>query len=215
MTNILSDRDANLSTKQAKRFALIALGLMILLGIPIWLAFVLKSRVLLIAAAALALGCCNANVQEQKFAGSFHANDSGESHGGFEWAGEYSATLTVREKSGDLALTFSIGLGDPLKVHQFTISDFRQTPNDMEFMINGQRARLHFTERDSIWNGQYNHHFTANKSSKPAEQVGELPIKVFDGFGVHYYVELRLKPVEPAQAMSSILEVRSSDGGLR
>jgi len=66
----------------------------------------------------------------------------------------------------------------------------------MSFKIEGKTVTLVFVENDTIWNGDYNNHFIANKSDEPSERIGLLPIEPFSGFKSHYYIELRLKPKE-------------------
>jgi len=133
---------------------------------------------------------------KKEFFGTFYANDCGVSHGGFEWSGGYKASLVVSGSKGDLTLTFEIGLGDPLTVHQFSVSDFAETAGNMSFKLGGKAATLVFVENDTIWNGDYSNHFIANKSDEPSERIGSLPIEPFSGFRSHYYIELRLKPNE-------------------
>jgi hypothetical protein len=147
---------------------------------------------------------CHEEQPTQEYRGSFHANDSGESHGGFEWAGEYDAALTVQDHRGELVLVFSRGLGDPLKIHSLSITAFSQTNAELKFMIDGRDALLHFVEKDTIWNEQYDKRYIANNSTKVAEQIGKLPIEPFTGFRPHYYIELRLAPAEPAQNLHQV-----------
>jgi hypothetical protein len=147
---------------------------------------------------------CHEEQLTQEYRGSFHANDSGESHGGFEWAGQYDAALTIRGNEGELSLAFSKGLGDPLTIHNFSITDFSQTSSGLTFVIEGKEALLPFVEKDTIWNGQYDRSYIANNSSKVPEQIGKLPIEAFTGFQPHYYIELRLTPAEPAQSLSRV-----------
>ncbi len=141
------------------------------------------------------LGGCH-KFPKKEFFGTFYANDCGVSHGGFEWAGGYTASLVVSGSKGDLTLAFETGLGDPLTSHQFSISDFAEAAGNMSFKIEGKAANLVFVENDTIWNGNYNDHFIANKSDEPSERIGSLPIESFYGFKSHYYIELRLKPKE-------------------
>jgi len=152
-------------------------------------------RVFLAIILIIVLGACHKSPKKE-FSGSFYANDCGVSHGGFEWAGGYKASLVISGSKGDLILTFEIGLGDPLTVHQFSISDFAEAAGSMTFRIEGKAATLVFIETDTIWNGDYNNHFIANKSDEPSERIGALPIEPFYGFKSHYYIELRLKPKE-------------------
>ncbi len=139
------------------------------------------------------LNGCRDTSAKKEYLGYFRANDSGESHGGFEWGGEYTASLVIAGNKGDLILTFSIGLGDPLTRHQFSVSEFSEVAGNLSFKIEGRAAVLVLVEHDNIWNGEYDGYFTANKSSNDSEQIGSLPIEPFSGFRSHYYIDLRLK----------------------
>jgi len=141
-------------------------------------------------------GCRSTSVRKE-YIGYFRANDSGESHGGFEWGGEYEATLVIAGNKGDLILTFSIGLGDFLTRHQFSVSDFSEVAGNLSFKIEGRAALLVLVEQDSIWNGEYDGYFAANKSSNDSERIGNLPIEPFSGFKSHFYIDLRLKSSQP------------------
>lgn len=143
------------------------------------------------------LSACHKASMKKEYFGEFYANDCGESHGGFEWAGEYSASLIIDGNKGSLRLTFSIGLGDPLKRHEYSVSDFAEGAGGMSFKIEGKAAFLLLVEDDHIWDGKYNGYYAANWTSNPSEQIGQLPIGAFSGFRPHYYIELRLKPLEP------------------
>lgn len=150
---------------------------------------------------------CSKNSPRKEFFGSFYANDSGISHGGFEWGGEYDATLLINGTKGDLILEFSIGIGDYLTKHEFTVSDFSEAGGSLSFKINGKPILLVFVENDRIWNGQYNNHYIGNNSDDASERLGLLPVEVFTGLKAHYYVELRL---ENTQSSSRFLSLNCS-----
>ncbi len=137
-------------------------------------------------------GCTN-NSEKKQYSGTFYANDSGVSHGGFEWGGEYAASLEVVGKHGTLSLILSVGLGDPLTRHQYTVADFSEAGGTMNFRIEGWSATLLSVDNDRIWDGKYNNYFSANKSQDSSEQIGLLPLDVFSGLGPSYYIDLRLK----------------------
>jgi len=149
---------------------------------------------LTIFASLIFLAGCSRSKQARQFSGFFLANDSGVSHGGFEWAGEYTATLQVSGDDGHLALTLSAGLGDPLTKHQFNVSEFAEAAGNLSFKIEGRQALFVADEDDTIWNGRFNGYYSANNSDDLSEQMGALSIEIFSGFRPHYYVELRLKP---------------------
>lgn len=147
-----------------------------------------------------AVGGCRRG-EKKEFTGEFYANDCSESHGGFEWAGSYLTSLVVRGTKGDLMVTFLIGLGDPLTRHEFSISDFAEAAGRLSFKIEGKAATLVFVEQDTIWDGRYDGYYIGNNSIKEEEQLGSLPIEPFSGFPSHYYVELRLKSINPLSAI--------------
>jgi len=148
------------------------------------------------------LNACPHSGEKKEFIGEFLANDSGVSHGGFEWAGSYSASLVVRGTKGDLILDFEIGLGDYLQKHKFSVSDFAETGGTISFKIEGRPATLVLVEEDNIWNRQYDDYLSANNSDDPAEQIGYLPIEPFDGYNSRYYVDLRLSPLVSGTTLS-------------
>ena len=130
----------------------------------------------------------------RSYSGIFYANDSGVSHGGFEWAGEYAARLQVSGENGSLELQFSVGLGDPLNRHRFSVFNFFETSGYMTLMLEGQPAVLYLIEEDLIWGGRFDGYLSGNNSDDVGERIGDLPVDVFKGFKSHYYIELRLKP---------------------
>ena len=138
-------------------------------------------------------GCSEKELESKEYTGTFYANDCGVSHGGHEWAGSYSASLTVEGTKGDLNIVLEIGLGDYLDRHDFKITDFSETSETISFKIDGRQVRLSYVEEDTIWNGEYNNHYIANNSDDQSEQIGIIPIEVFYGLSFHFYIELRLK----------------------
>ena len=135
------------------------------------------------------------------YTGSFHANDSGESHGGFEWGGGYSATLEIRGTRGQLIISLEIGLGDYLEKHTYSVSRFVEAGGHMNFRIKNRDVNLVLVEKDTIWNGLYDNHYIGNNSSKAEEKIGNLPVEIFPGFRAHYYVELRFLPSPDRQGL--------------
>ena len=151
--------------------------------------------------AVLCLSCCFFLPVQIVYEGSFHANDSSESHGGFEWAGGYSATLEIRGTRGKLFLSFETGLGDYLQKHTYSVSSFVEAGGQMNFKTKGRQVNLVFVAKDTIWNGEYDNHYVGNNSSRAAEKLGHLPVEIFPGFRPHYYVELRFVPSTGKQSL--------------
>ena len=137
----------------------------------------------------LSFACEKRTVKE--YTGAFYANDCSVSHGGFEWAADYDARMTIKGSRGHLELTLIIGLGDYLEKHEFKITSFEESYERLTFKIQRKRATLIYTEVDSIWSGTYNNHFIGNNSIKESEKIGQLPIEVFKGYKSHFYVEMR------------------------
>lgn len=150
------------------------------------------------------LNACPNSGEKKEFSGEFLANDSGVSHGGFEWAGSYSASLVVRGTKGDLILDFEIGLGDYLQKHKFSVSEFAEAGGTISFKIEGRPATLVLVEEDNIWNRQYDDYLSANNTDDTSEQVGYLPIEPFEGYSSHYYVDLRLSPLVSGTTFSQL-----------
>jgi hypothetical protein len=146
------------------------------------------------AVSILYLSCCFQFQPQIVYEGSFHANDSGESHGGFEWAGKYSAHLEVRGRTGKLYISFETGLGDYLKKYSYSVSHFIEASGQLNFSIQTRDVNMVYIDKDTLWDGQYNNQYIANNSSKIEERIGHLPVDIFPGFRSHYYVELRLLP---------------------
>jgi hypothetical protein len=150
----------------------------------------------LISLLLLSLSGCHKTSQKKEYYGDFYANDCGVSHGGFEWAGGYEASLVVHGDEGTLEITFIIGLGDYLTKHSYSVNDFVEAGGHMSFKVEGRTASLVLIENDQIWGGKYNNHFSGNNSDEPSERIGWLPVEVFKGYRSHYYVDLRLKSLE-------------------
>lgn len=148
---------------------------------------------ILIIFLAFFLSSCQEEIEEARLEGSFYTNDSGSARGGFEWAGEYRARLEIFNGSGTLYLEQVSGLGDPLTRHDLKVEEFKMDDKRIEMKINGSRAVLLWTEKDKIWNGEYNFHYIGNNSINPSEKIGTLSPSSFPGLPEHYYVEIRLK----------------------
>jgi|GEM_PF-1402360 len=121
------------------------------------------------------------------YEGSLYANDCGEPRGGFEWAGEYNVTLKVDgEGKGKLEVVLVTGLGDPLNKHEYEVSGFYHSGDEMRMKIEGELVVLRFVENDTVWN-KYHGYYIAYSNR------GEINPEIFDGFKEHYYVELRIE----------------------
>ncbi len=138
---------------------------------------------------------CAEKEEARKLEGSLYTNDCGSARCGFEWAGEYRATLEIFDDVGTLYLKQIAGLGDPLREHNLKVEDFKINDSKIEMKINGIKATLIWTEKDKIWDGEYNFHYIGNNSQNPYEKIGSLSPSSFPGLLEHFYVELRLKKI--------------------
>ncbi len=153
-----------------------------------------KIRVLILCFVLLIpIFSCGEKVNELSLAGSFYANDCGVSHGGFVWAGEYSVSVEILNGEGVLHLKKIGGLGDPISQHDLKIEDFKMDNQKIEMNINKSKAILVWTEKDKIWDGNFNYYYIGNNSSDLSERLGSLSPSSFPGLLEHYYVELRLR----------------------
>jgi len=127
--------------------------------------------------------------------GTFFVSDAGSSHGGFEYTAEWNVTLTISDGTGTLKLVQRIGLGDPLKNHEYQVSELSIETKKISMKIDGQPITIIFVEKDKIWSGEYDNYFIASWGGyAPSEEmIGTISPKIFTGLPDHYYVELRLK----------------------
>ena len=138
---------------------------------------------------------CSTVGEKRRFSGYFIANDCGESHGGFEWVGEYTADLEIIGNEGNLNLSLFSGFSDPLSRRQFGVTNFIEAGGRLSFKIEGRQAFLVIVEIDEIWDGKYSGFYCANKSLNSSEQIGLLPLEAFSGLDWRHYLDLRLKPL--------------------
>jgi hypothetical protein len=171
------------------------------------LGLLIAVTVLVIASAVLVgLGPANPPVSGPRFmvvfdAGSLYINDAGMSHGGFEYAAEYSVTVsqgcngTVEEghiAALDLALVR--GLGDALQVHHLELL-LGSSTNVNEILLSGGGVEIRLVRQveDLVWNHSWDGYYVASWGAYAPQ--GEIRGTISPGiFGLpdHYYVELRL-----------------------
>lgn len=126
--------------------------------------------------------------------GTFYINDCGRPKGGFEYAGTYSANLTLDNGRGTLEIRLERGLGDPLDRHVWNVTLLEYTNEAMHLDMDGHILQLQWVDNDPIWNGQYDGTYTAlwGPEMTEYEPVGHIRTDWFPGTVTHYYVELRL-----------------------
>ena len=133
--------------------------------------------------------------------GSLHINDAGRSHGGFEYAAEYSVEVsqgcngTVRTNHiAVLDFTLQIGLGDALSVHELRLKLlYDRDRNEVTLANESATIVLEKVAQDLIWNHAWDGYYVASwGGDAPEEEVrGQISPEIF-GLPSHYYVELRL-----------------------
>jgi hypothetical protein len=125
--------------------------------------------------------------------GSLFVSDSGMPLGG---VGNllYNGSLSAIGGSGTLVLVPITGPGDPLSVHNFSVSDFSVTPSSLSMILNGNRVNLTWTANDTVWNGEFDDYYIASwGSAAPASELrGSILPTFFPGLPSNSYVELRL-----------------------
>ncbi len=127
--------------------------------------------------------------------GSLFVSDAGQSHGGFEYNAEWTATLSLHGEEGVLKLDLNIGLGDALQKHEYKVSDVQIVAEQISMKVEGVPLILVWVENDKVWNGQYDSYYIASWGgyAPPEEMRGTISPKIFEGLAEHYYVELRLR----------------------
>lgn len=140
----------------------------------------------------------NLNRHEFVAFGTFYINDSGESHGGFEYAGTFYANLTLTDSDWALELSLKIGLGDPLPFHSIGIRSNYYLDGSMVLDTERGRIVLEYLHDDPIWGDMIDHSYVAiySPSGPASENIGEVFADVF-GLPSHYYVQLSLRPEPP------------------
>jgi hypothetical protein len=134
-----------------------------------------------------------------RMTGSLFVSDAGRAKGGFEYTATYNATLVASNGSGTLNLTLSIGLGDSLTQHVYTVSNLSINSSRVSMLLNGRPVRLDWTANDTVWNGRFSNNFIASwgPNSPQSELRGIIAPTIFPGLYEGYSVELRLAPVQP------------------
>ena len=128
--------------------------------------------------------------------GAFYINNSGESHGGFEYAGTFYANLTRIDGNWSLELSLKAGLGDPRPYRAIKVcSNFFSNGDMIQYTERG-RIVLELMLDDPIWGNMLNECFVAIYSpyGPAAENIGEISAEIF-GLPAHYYAQLSLRPV--------------------
>jgi len=130
--------------------------------------------------------------------GTFYINDSGESHGGFEYAGTFYANLTRTDSEWILLLSLKTGLGDPLQYHEIRVFSNFYSDGDIVLITEKGRMVLEYMAFDPIWGNMLNGTYVAiySPSGPDSENIGMISADMF-GLPAHYYVQLSLVVYSP------------------
>ena len=151
--------------------------------------------IILILGMILLSGCIEKDISGYSY-GSFYSNDCGEPKGGFEWAGDYYANLTLKNGIGILTLEFKTGLGDPIEKYDYTILLKKYTFEEMILLVNGREVILEWIEYDDVWNKWHNYYISSFGINMDDDKtIGKIKTNIFPGLIDHYYVELRLPKI--------------------
>jgi hypothetical protein len=89
-----------------------------------------------------------------------------------------------------------IGLGDPIKKHQYSVILNKYTPREMIIFVNGKEVILEWIEYDDVWDTWHNHYIASfGINMDDDEPIGKIKTDIFPGLIDHYYVELRLSKI--------------------
>ena len=124
--------------------------------------------------------------------GSLYMNDCGQPHGGFEYAADYYANLSVHDCLGTLHFEIGLGLGDHLLQHDFSVELLRYSYEEMSFLMDGNLVVMERIENDTIWDTWHGYYIASHESDLPnRSSIGVISPDYFPGLPSHYYVELR------------------------
>jgi len=128
-------------------------------------------------------------------------SDAGQSHGGFEYTGQYEVDIAPAHEEFifdgsvvDMRLTLELGLGDPIEPHNLTmVIDYYPKTDQVLLDFDGSQIVLDMVEIDDVWNHEYDGWYAASWGSEapPNEVHGEISPEMF-GLPAHYYVDMRL-----------------------
>lgn len=126
--------------------------------------------------------------------GSLFVSDAGQSHGGFEYTASYNLTIHAQGHQGTLTANLSLGLGDTLTKHQFSVTDLEIAQDKVTMKLDGQTVELLWTSSDTVWNHQFDNYYIASWGpAAPSEELkGSVSPSIFAGVPLTYYVEIRL-----------------------
>lgn len=144
-----------------------------------------------------------AQLTEESF-GSFYINDCGQPHGGFEYCGCFYASLFLEDSIGTLTLELTLGLGDPLLKHEYSMELIEYSVDSIEFLIEGEPLVLEWVENDTVWNKWHNHYIASFIYDVPERGgIGTIHPDMFPGLVSWYYVELRLPGIMDYSQLSA------------
>jgi len=123
--------------------------------------------------------------------GTMFANDSGQSHGGFEWAGEYDVSLeSYFHGPRTLTVSLRIGLGDQVQIHSVDLQSWEGGYDDLTLVSDHWTMVL---ERNA--NGSGSNDYVAEWSpSGIGEGIGQVRPSWF-GLPDTYYLRIELEAI--------------------
>jgi len=122
--------------------------------------------------------------------GRMQINDSGERRGGFEYAGVYSAALAFyMDDWGELSVTLTMGLGDPVTRHTLTIKSW--THDGDRFILHAETWTMILLRNPEGTNSGEDYYRAVWSPAEPEENVGDIQSSWF-GLPASYFVELTL-----------------------
>ena len=126
----------------------------------------------------------------------------------------YNVTLAAVSGSGTMNLTLLSGPADLLQQHDFTITNFLVSPNNLTMTFSGYSVNLGWVNNSTLWKSMNDTYVGASGPSAPASEMrGSISPSVFLGVPQGYYVLLSLSITsQPSNNIPIVLGPASSRG---
>ena len=124
--------------------------------------------------------------------GTLFVNTGGFSNATSSSTASYNVTLTAKNGSGEILLTYLSGSSDLVKNDLLPISNYTISVNQVSMYVGGHEAVLPWEDNDTVWAGQYNSNYIASwgPSAPSYEMRGQVTPAIF-GLPSSDYVEFR------------------------
>jgi hypothetical protein len=125
--------------------------------------------------------------------GTAYVNQGGRLNAtGTNWA-TYNVTLLAKQGSGNMSLVALTDTSDLVTVHQFSISHFLLSPNNLTMSIDQDPVNLVWVSNNSLW-GELNGSYIGSEGpNAPRDEVfGSVNYSIFPGVKPTDYVLLSL-----------------------